>query len=452
MTLQIALMFFSLCWTLFNIMMISYSLALLEIFFSLSWFIFLYPTYQVFKCSPIQLKNADLGTLFKLKTEEAEAVEISYTTSECCQNYKYLAPYWMSLYSPKISLVIDFMDLTKIIKGNPSYYVAVSQRSVKKRIYKLNLLVKVPQITAAIALENSFNLTSREKKHNVIIATGSFQSWKNDELHIKNGLEKDYLVRSMTFVASQVKYRNKYEDMVSPTDGYNHQYETFTIIVFFIGLVSIFLFLSQYNQIRSVIYLYTLPFKFIPLFVWPIYVMTIYGVWKCSPVTLNNENLGSMFKLNTKRIQFLQASYEKSPCYHNLKYKAPFNWSPISPKILLRAHIYDFKDLRTKKIAQIDKYSKVPWQESDSSLFLIKSRRTVKGTVHTISLLTEASGNQAKIIKDSLSKNNHDNKLLFLTGTVESIGDELLPLKKSLETMKDVHIRPFVFVVYSVAQ
>ena len=452
MTLQTALAFFSLYWTLSNIMMISYSLVLMEIFFSISWFISLYPTYQVFKCSPIQLKNVDLGTLCKLKTEEAEAVEISYTASECCQSYKYLAPFWMSLYSPKISLVIDFKDLTKIFEGNPTYYFATSQRSVKKKIYKLNLLVKVPQITTAIVLENSFNLTSREKKHNVVIATGSFQKWENDELHIKNDLEKHYFVRSMTFVANQVEYRSKYEDMVSPAEGYNQHNETIIITVFFIGLVSVFLFLSQCTQIRSVIYLYTLPFKFTPLFVWPIYVITLYGVWKCSPVALNNENLGSMFKLNTNRLQFLRASYEKSQCYHNLKYKPPFNWSPISPKILLRAHIDDFKDLHTKKLPQIDEYSTVPLQESDSSLFLIKSRRIVKGTVHTISLLTEASGTQAKIIKDSLSENNYDDKILFLTGTIESMGDELLPLKKGLETMKDIHIRPFVFVVYAVGK
>ena len=112
-----------------------------------AWIIFLVPTYQVYKCSPIELKNDMLGTWFSLKTNSAKLLESSYVTSVCFRSLQFHSPYVLSVMSPKVVLIASVNDLINLDMDKEipdedasrmlSYFMLVSKRSVKKKFHKL---------------------------------------------------------------------------------------------------------------------------------------------------------------------------------------------------------------------------------------------------------------------------------------------------------------------------
>lgn len=188
-----------------------------------SWIVFLLPTYQVYSCSPIELKNSMLGTWFKLKTDPQRFLESSYVTSDCFRAFYLATPYSLSMVSPKISLVIQIEDLINLdgsggktkekedsSKQSHSYFLAVSKRSVKKKFHKLYLLFEADGKEADMMMK-SLKLTAAEKDKHLLTITGAVTELGDELLPMKKELENiNYLVRPIKFKVISVTYRDKY--------------------------------------------------------------------------------------------------------------------------------------------------------------------------------------------------------------------------------------------------
>ncbi|XP_066925314.1 uncharacterized protein [Clytia hemisphaerica] len=184
-----------------------------------SWLVFLYPTYQVYTCSPIEMKNSMIGTWFKLATTPNDFLEKSYVASECFNKQKLQSPYMMSALAAKVSLVIQINDLINLKgqqkegdedPGDVGYFLAVSKRSVKKKFHKLYLIIEADDKLAQM-LSRALTLDSKEKNKNLLVMTGSVMTLEDELLPMKKELEKmQYLVRPVKFKATKVVYRDKY--------------------------------------------------------------------------------------------------------------------------------------------------------------------------------------------------------------------------------------------------
>ena len=184
-----------------------------------SWLVFLYPTYQVYTCSPIEMKNSMIGTWFKLATTPYDFLEKSYVSSECFNKQKLQAPYMMSALAAKVSLVIQINDLINLKgqqkeeeknPGDVGYFLAVSKRSVKKKFHKLYLIIEADEKMAEM-LSRALSLDSKEKDKNLLVVTGLVVALEDELLPMKKELEKmQYLVRPVKFKATKVVYRDKY--------------------------------------------------------------------------------------------------------------------------------------------------------------------------------------------------------------------------------------------------
>lgn len=183
-----------------------------------AWLIFLLPTYQVYSCSPIELKNSMIGTWFKLGTTQNDFVEKSFTTSECFQKQKLQAPYMLSALSAKISLVIQINDLINLkgqekdgdkSEGN-TYFLAISKRSVKRKFHKLYLIIEASG-SSADTLANSLRLSAKEKEKNLLVVTGAILNLEDELWPMKKELEKmQYLVRPVKMKVQKVTHRDRY--------------------------------------------------------------------------------------------------------------------------------------------------------------------------------------------------------------------------------------------------
>lgn len=183
-----------------------------------SWLVFLLPTYQVYSCSPIELKNSMIGTWFKLGTTQNDFAEKSFTTSECFQKQKLQAPYLLSALSAKISLVIQINDLINL-KGQEkegeksdgnTYFLALSKRSVKRKFHKLYLIIEASG-SSADTLANSLKLSAKEKEKNLLVVTGSILNLEEELWPMKKELEKmQYLVRPVKMKVEKIVHRDRY--------------------------------------------------------------------------------------------------------------------------------------------------------------------------------------------------------------------------------------------------
>ena len=183
-----------------------------------AWVIFLLPTYQVYSCSPIELKNSMIGTWFKLGTTQNDFVEKSYTTSECFNKHKLQAPYMLSALPAKISLVIQINDLINLkgqqmdeekFEGN-TYFLAISKRSVKRKFHKLYLIIEAAG-SSTDTLVRSLKLSAKEKDKNLLVVTGSILNLEDELWPMKKELEKmQYLVRPIKMKVEKVTHRDRY--------------------------------------------------------------------------------------------------------------------------------------------------------------------------------------------------------------------------------------------------
>jgi len=183
-----------------------------------AWLLLLLPTYQVYSCNPVELKNSMLGTWFKLATTHNDFLEKSYETSECFKSHKLQAPYKLSILSAKVSLVVQISDLINLEGRNdevekdeqPSYFLTISKRSVKKKFHKIYLIVEAFGKEAKM-LAKSLKFDGKEKDENLLVITGSVMTLGDELLPMKKELEQmHYLVRPIKFKLDKVTYRDKY--------------------------------------------------------------------------------------------------------------------------------------------------------------------------------------------------------------------------------------------------
>ena len=192
--------------------------SILKLVLCFAWIIFLLPTYQVYQCSPIELKNDMIGTWFSVKTDAFTFLESTYTTSNCFKSLSLHAPYSMSAMSPKVILKVDIDDLISLNnetlnendEAQLGYFLMVSKRSVKQRFHKLYLLAVAPMKEASL-LEKSLKLSLEEKQRNILSVSGSILNIDQFDLPLKEELESlKYLVRPIKFRVESVKYINRY--------------------------------------------------------------------------------------------------------------------------------------------------------------------------------------------------------------------------------------------------
>lgn len=196
-----------------------------------AWLVFLYPSYQVYHCSPVPLKNDMLGTWFSLKTESSKFLELSYVTSECFQSYQFHSPYMLSLMSVKISLTVDISDLINLNVGKDepniedetpvyNYFLLVSKRSVKKKFHKLNMITEAAPKLATV-LKESLKLSSIDKEKKLLRITGMVEDIGELLSPMKKELEGyGYLIRPIKFKVYKVKYIDRYAKLKNNPEGY----------------------------------------------------------------------------------------------------------------------------------------------------------------------------------------------------------------------------------------
>ena len=116
--------------------------------------VLLLPTIQVYLCSPLEIKNENIGTQFSLKTTAAEFLQRA-CENICLNNSKIPSPYSLTLFTPRVSLKVKFgqiVDLnltTSAMVGGEKLAMAKivllkSWRSVKGKYFALNIIARVP--------------------------------------------------------------------------------------------------------------------------------------------------------------------------------------------------------------------------------------------------------------------------------------------------------------------
>lgn len=178
-------------------------------------------TYQVYGCSPIELKNDMIGTWFSLKTKALTFTERSYISSQCYKSFYFQAPYFLSVIEPTVTLRADVSDLADILKlenitpegcidENDSYFTLVSKRSVKKRFHRL-YLIAVAQSDLKILLRKSLAWSLEDKDKYLLSLTGHVKDLDDCADKIKSNLENsEYHVRPVQFTLTAVKYIDRY--------------------------------------------------------------------------------------------------------------------------------------------------------------------------------------------------------------------------------------------------
>ena len=116
--------------------------------------VLLLPTIQVYLCSPLELKNENIGTQFSLKTTGAEFLQRA-CEDICLNNSKIPSPYSLTLFTPRVSLKVKFSQIvdlnltTSAMVGGEKLDMAKivllkSWRSVKGKYFALNIIARVP--------------------------------------------------------------------------------------------------------------------------------------------------------------------------------------------------------------------------------------------------------------------------------------------------------------------
>ena len=116
--------------------------------------VLLLPTIQVYLCSPLEIKNENIGTQFSLKTTAAEFLQQA-CEDICLNNSKIPSPYSLTLFTPRVSLKVKFSQIvdlnltTSAMVGGEKLDMAKivvlkSWRSVKGKYFALNIIARVP--------------------------------------------------------------------------------------------------------------------------------------------------------------------------------------------------------------------------------------------------------------------------------------------------------------------
>lgn len=112
------------------------------------------PTFQVYLCSPLEIKNENIGTQFSLKTTAAEFLQQA-CEDLCLKNSKIPSPYSLTFFTPRVSLKVKFSQIvdlnltTSAMVGGEKLPMAKivllkSWRSVKGKYFALHIIARVP--------------------------------------------------------------------------------------------------------------------------------------------------------------------------------------------------------------------------------------------------------------------------------------------------------------------
>lgn len=116
--------------------------------------VLLLPTFRVYLCSPLEIKNENIGTQFSLKTTAAEFLQQA-CEDVCLKNSKIPSPYSLTLFTPRVSLKVKFSQIvdlnltTSAMVGGEKLPMAKivllkSWRSVKGKYFALHIIARVP--------------------------------------------------------------------------------------------------------------------------------------------------------------------------------------------------------------------------------------------------------------------------------------------------------------------
>lgn len=154
--------------------------------------VLIFPSIQVHLCSPIYLRNEDLGTQHSLQANAEQFIKDS-CIEHCLKQSKLPHAYQLSLFTPRVSVrvhhrqVLDLNLTTSVRTGGKVVKVAKllllpSWRKVKGRYHALNLIARIP--LKVKKLEEAL------KNKNDIIFSGKIVTLPNDLKQLKSGLEK----------------------------------------------------------------------------------------------------------------------------------------------------------------------------------------------------------------------------------------------------------------------
>lgn len=112
------------------------------------------PTFQVYLCSPLEIKNENIGTKYSLKITAAVFLQQA-CEDICLKKSKIPSPYSLTFFTPRVSLKVKFnqiVDLnittTAFVGGEKLPLAKIvllkSWRSVKGKYFALNIITTVP--------------------------------------------------------------------------------------------------------------------------------------------------------------------------------------------------------------------------------------------------------------------------------------------------------------------
>ena len=116
--------------------------------------VLLFPTFHVYLCSPLEIRNENIGTKYSLKTSASEFLQQA-CEDVCLKNSKIPSSYSMTFFKPRVSLKVKFnqiIDLnlttTAMIGGEKLPIAKIvllkSWRSVKGKYFALQMIARVP--------------------------------------------------------------------------------------------------------------------------------------------------------------------------------------------------------------------------------------------------------------------------------------------------------------------
>lgn len=154
--------------------------------------VLIFPSIQVYYCSPVYLKNEDLGTKLSLQVNADTFLKES-CVENCLKPSRIPSAYQLSLFTPRVAVrvhhrqILDLNLTTSVRTGGKVVKVAKllllpSWRKVKGKYHALNLIARIPLKVK--------KLDQALKDKNDMILTGKVVSLPNDLKQLKSGLEK----------------------------------------------------------------------------------------------------------------------------------------------------------------------------------------------------------------------------------------------------------------------
>ena len=167
--------------------------SLLKFYLPLLLAILIFPTMQVYFCSPVPIENKDIGTQFSLKTTADEFLQQS-CVNFCLKKSRIPSAYALTFFKPRVAIKLENKQLinlnvssTAMIGGEERKLATIillqSLRSVKGKVYGLNILAKVP-----VKMEKKFQEGIVSKSDFVL--TGRIQNVPSDLGRLKSQLER----------------------------------------------------------------------------------------------------------------------------------------------------------------------------------------------------------------------------------------------------------------------